>query len=112
MHNEALLRPREGTQQAPVKVGARDTQVCERLWLTLATRRVIGSAYHRYIVPHATDRKYATRCRGAMTEPSLQELEADRARTVPAAVEVEGVRAQIRAGTTRQPRNHSLDNGL
>ena len=77
----------------------------ERLWLTLATRRVIGSAYHRYIVPHATDRKYATRCREAMTEPSLQELEADQGPTVPVAVEIERMRVEIRAGTTRQARN-------
>ena len=44
-----------------------------------------------------------------MTEPSLQGLEADRAPTVPAAVEVERVRVEIRAGTTRQARN--LDAG-
>src|SRR5262244_78918 len=101
MHNEALLRPREGTQQAPVKAGVRDTQVRERLWLTLATRQVIGSAYHRYIVPHATDRKYATRRREAMTELSLQELEADRPPTVPAAVEI--VRVRIPRRSARPP---------
>jgi len=37
--DEALLRPREGTQQAPVEVGVRDAQVRERLRLALAARR-------------------------------------------------------------------------
>ena len=53
VHDVALLRPREGTQQAPVKVGVRDAQVHERLWLAMATRRLRGSANHHYILPHA-----------------------------------------------------------
>jgi hypothetical protein len=51
VHNEPFLSPREGTQEAPVKVGIRDTQVCERLWLTLATCR-LGDADHDYILPY------------------------------------------------------------
>jgi hypothetical protein len=61
MDDEALLRSREGTQQAPVKVSVRDAQVRERLRLALAMRQRRGSDYHRYILLHATDRKDAAR---------------------------------------------------
>src|SRR6266516_3977916 len=61
MHDEALLRPREDKQQAPVKAGVRDAQVRERLWLALVTRRLGDSANHRYILLHAVGRKYAIR---------------------------------------------------
>ena len=59
--DEALLRSREGTQQAPVKVGVRDPQVRERLWLALTTRRLGVSADHHYMVPYGTDKMSATR---------------------------------------------------
>jgi hypothetical protein len=61
MHNEALLRPREGKQQAPVKVGVRDAQVREWLWLAPVTRRLGDFANHRYILLYAADRMYAIR---------------------------------------------------
>src|SRR5260370_9835829 len=60
VHDEALLRPRKGTQHAPVEVGVRDAQVRERLWITLATRRLRGSANHHCILPYAADRIWAS----------------------------------------------------
>src|SRR5262249_51936942 len=58
MHDEALLCPHEGEQQAPVKGGVWDAQVRE--WLRLAL--VMGhSANHRYILPRAVGRRYAIR---------------------------------------------------
>src|SRR5690349_9342194 len=50
MHDEALLRPREGEQKAPVKASVRDAQVGEWLWLALVTRRPVDSISHRYIL--------------------------------------------------------------
>src|SRR5215468_1589557 len=61
MHDEALLRPCEGEQQAPVKAGVRDAQVCERLRLALVTRRLGESANHRNILLYAAGRMYAIR---------------------------------------------------
>src|SRR5690242_4492582 len=61
MHDEALLRPRKGEQQAPIKVGVRDAQVCEWLWLTLVARGLGGFANHRYVLLHAADRMYTIR---------------------------------------------------
>jgi hypothetical protein len=61
MHNEALLRPREGKQQTPVKVGVRDAQVREWLWLARVTRLQGDSTNHRYILPCTVGRMYAIR---------------------------------------------------
>jgi hypothetical protein len=79
--DKALLRPREGTQQAPVKVGVRDAQVRERLWLALTTCRLGDSANHHYMVPYGTDKMSATRgvpCRP--TGRSWREWHAERAK--------------------------------
>src|SRR6185437_8520465 len=61
VHDEALLRPREGAQQVPVEACVRNAQVRERLRLALTARRRSGSADHHYIVPHGTDKTSATR---------------------------------------------------
>jgi hypothetical protein len=62
MHDETLFRPREGKQQAPVKVGVRDAQVREWLWLAPPTRRLGNFANHSYILLYAAGRIYAIRC--------------------------------------------------
>src|SRR6202034_533784 len=71
MHNEALLRPREGTQHTPVKAGVGDAQVGEWLWFTLTVHRLSGSDYHHYMVTYATDRKDTARERPARSTPQI-----------------------------------------
>ena len=63
VHDEALLRPREGPEQAPVLLGVRNAEMGKRLRdrrfaqrLPLAARRRDHFVSHAYIVPHATDK--------------------------------------------------------
>jgi hypothetical protein len=63
VHDEALLRPREGPEQAPVLLGVRNAEMGERLRdgsfalrLPLAARRPDRFVSHAYIVPYATDK--------------------------------------------------------
>jgi hypothetical protein len=64
MHDETLLRPREGPEQASVMLGVRNTEMSERLRrhgnvalrLPRPARRRAHFVSHAYIVPHATDK--------------------------------------------------------
>jgi hypothetical protein len=64
VHDEALFRPGEDPEQAPVLLGVRDAEVGERLRRTGSTAlRLLPAALrrghfvrHLYIVPHGTDK--------------------------------------------------------
>src|ERR1700728_58605 len=113
MHNEALLRPREGTQHAPVEVGVGDAQVGEWLWFTLTVHRLRGSDYHHYMVTYATDRKDTARAKAAGSTRLCTALaSADRA------VRLRAHRSRVRpyhqAGlinSLERPRRYPLEQG-
>jgi hypothetical protein len=78
VHDEALLRPREGPEQAPVLFGVRNADMGKGLRrhgsVALrpppAARRREHFVSHAYIVPHATDKTLAWPHSGARPSPA------------------------------------------